>query len=539
MLPEEAGGAGMDLVSFGLLNEELGRGCSSVRSLLTVHSMVCRALFRWGSREQKERWLRPLASGQTVAAFALTEPEAGSDAQAVQTSAAADGDAYLLSGRKKWVSFGQVADLFLVFARCGEGPAAFLVERGAPGLRVEPISGMLGVRASMLAELHLSGCRVPRQNLLGGVGFGLSHVASAALDYGRYSVAWGCVGIAQACLEACLRYTGERRQFGAYLKDHQLIQRMIARMVTGVKAAEPGDALAKLEEFGLGEYFIHPQINWDSKVASIRRIAGLINIGLDAVAFVDDQPGELEEVKFSLPEVLCLDSADLGRLPGMPELTPRFVTEDSRQRRLMYLADAERRRGEEEFVGTREEFLATLDMRLTISRAKPDDLRRAEELTVRTNQLNTTGYTYSYEELDRFRRSEGHRLLMAGFQDKYGGYGKVGLVLLECGEGAWTIKLLLMSCRVMSRGLGAVLLNYVVRAARREGVRLLAEFVANGRNRVMHLSYKFAGFREARRVGDLVILENDLSRVEPFPPYLKIEFEGDTARGLVPPDAQQ
>lgn len=323
---------------------------------------------------------------------------------------------------------------------------------------------------------------------------------------------------------------------GVLLEDAQVslrenvrdvIKTLDARGIVQSAASKNGrrEALAKLEEFGLSEYLIHPQINWNSKVASIRTIAGLINIGLDAVAFVDDQESELEEVKFSLPEVLCLDSADLERLPAMPEMTPRFITEDSRQRRLMYRADIERRKQEEEFVGTQEEFLAGLDMRLAISPAKEDDLRRAEELTVRTNQLNTTGYTYSYEELDAFRQSGHHRLLMASFDDKYGSYGKVGLALLECGAGVWTIKLLLMSCRVMSRGIGTVMLNYIVHAAKRENVRLLSEFVANGRNRMMHLSYKFAGFKEARKIGDLTILENDLARIQPFPPYLKIEFE--------------
>lgn len=237
VLPPEVGGAGMDAVTFGLLNEEIARGCSSLRSLLTVHTMVARTLHRWGSKEQKRRWLSPLASGSAVAAFALTEPEVGSDAQSMTTSATPLADAYRLDGRKKWISFGQIADLFLVFARCESQPAAFLVERGQPGLHVEPISGMLGTRASMLAELSFEDCRVPKENLVGRVGFGLSHLASSALDYGRYSVAWGCVGITQACLEACLKYAGERRQFGVYLKEHQLVQRMLTGMVVNVKAA--------------------------------------------------------------------------------------------------------------------------------------------------------------------------------------------------------------------------------------------------------------------------------------------------------------
>nr|QEO74349.1 acyl-CoA dehydrogenase [uncultured bacterium] len=237
LLPRSEGGMGLDMVTFGLLNEELGRGCSSARSLLTVHSMVAHALDRWGSKSQKTRWVGRLASGESLAAFALSEPDAGSDARAIKTEAAHRGDAYVLNGRKKWITFGQVADVFLVFAQVEARPAAFLVERNSPGLEVEPISGMLGVRASMLAELRLKECRVPAENLVGRVGFGISHVASAALDYGRYSVAWGCVGLAQHCLEATLRYTGEREQFGVHLREHQLVQRLITRMLVGVKAA--------------------------------------------------------------------------------------------------------------------------------------------------------------------------------------------------------------------------------------------------------------------------------------------------------------
>jgi hypothetical protein len=237
VLPAECGGAGFNMVEFGLLNEELGRGCSSLRSLLTVHSMVALAIWRWGTGAQKAQWLEKLGRGEAIAAFALTEPEAGSDAREIRTDAVASGDDFVLSGHKKWITFAQIADLFLVFARSQRGPCAFLLERNTPGLVISPVHGMLGTRASMMAELHLEQCRVPKQNVVGAPGFGLSHVASSALDCGRYSVAWGCVGIAQACLEACLRYTGGRKQFGALLRDHQLVQRMIARMVAGVKAA--------------------------------------------------------------------------------------------------------------------------------------------------------------------------------------------------------------------------------------------------------------------------------------------------------------
>jgi alkylation response protein AidB-like acyl-CoA dehydrogenase len=237
VLPERSGGLGLDMITAGLLNEEVGRACSSVRSLLTVHGMVSLALQRWGSQEQKEVWLRQLASGTKIAAFGLTETNVGSDAKSVETTAMPSGSSYVLSGEKKWITFGQIADVFLIFAQSEGKPSAFLIERNTPGLVINPIRGMLGVSASMLAELRLQECRIPQENLVGRVGFGFSHVAATALDYGRYSVAWGCVGIGQACLEACLSYTNARQQFGAYLREHQLIQQMLTEMITNVKAA--------------------------------------------------------------------------------------------------------------------------------------------------------------------------------------------------------------------------------------------------------------------------------------------------------------
>lgn len=237
LVPAEYGGSGMDLIEFGLLNEAIGLGCSSVRSVLTVHSMVCRAIGRWGSREQRERWLPKLASGERVGAFALSEPGAGSDTARIGLAARQDGEHYVLDGTKKWITYGQAADVFLVFGQDEGRFVAFLVERDTPGLTVVPIDDMLGTRASMLAELRFTGCRVPRSALLGRPGFGLTAVASDALEIGRYSVAWGSVGLAQACLEASVRYANEREQFGAPIIEHQLIRRLITDMATSVSAA--------------------------------------------------------------------------------------------------------------------------------------------------------------------------------------------------------------------------------------------------------------------------------------------------------------
>ncbi|NJM74260.1 MAG: HAD-IIIC family phosphatase [Scytonema sp. RU_4_4] len=282
-------------------------------------------------------------------------------------------------------------------------------------------------------------------------------------------------------------------------------------------------AIAKLEEFGLNEYFLYPQINWNSKVASLKEIATLLNISLDAIAFIDDQLFELEEVKFTLPEIFCINADEIGNILDMSVMNPRFITEDSSIRRLMYISDIERQNAEKEFVGTADEFLATLNMNFTISSAQEEDLQRAEELTLRTNQLNTTGYTYSYDELNHFRQSENHKLLIASLKDKYGSYGKIGLALIECQADIWIIKLLLMSCRVMSRGVGTIMMNHIMSLAQSNNVRLLAEFRPNDRNRMMYISYKFAGFKEIDKSGDSVIFENDLTQIQTAPSYVNFK----------------
>ncbi|UQA57010.1 HAD-IIIC family phosphatase [Polyangium aurulentum] len=284
-------------------------------------------------------------------------------------------------------------------------------------------------------------------------------------------------------------------------------------------------AMAKLRALGLSDYFLYPQIHWGSKASSVEAIAKAINIGVDTIAFVDDQPFERDEVRHSLPNILCIDAADVERIPSMPQMMPRFITEDSRMRRRMYLSDMARKHAEDEHRGTPEEFLASLDMRFTIAEAKEEDLKRAEELTLRTNQLNATGYTYSYDELDGFRRSPDHDLLISSLEDRYGTYGKIGLALVERRPDVWTLKLLLMSCRVMSRGVGTIMLNHVLTKARDAGVRLRAEFVATDRNRMMYVTYKFAGFREVERDGARSILENDLSHIQPLPAYMRVEIE--------------
>jgi len=284
-------------------------------------------------------------------------------------------------------------------------------------------------------------------------------------------------------------------------------------------------AMSRLRELGLEEYFLFPQINWGSKASSIIAIAASINISTGAIAFIDDQQFERDEVSHSLSEVLCIDSADLEGILDRPEFNPRFVTEDSRRRRRLYLCDLERKKEEAEFKGSSQEFLESLEMVFIIRPASLADLDRVEELIQRTNQLNTTGYIYTKEELAGFLCSGRHKVMIAGLDDKYGTYGKIGICVIECDPGVWTIELLLISCRVMSRGVGAAFVSHVASLSRDAGVRLLAEFVPNRVNRMMYMTYKFAGFREVEHKGQVIVMENDLNRILPIPAYIDLRSE--------------
>jgi glutaryl-CoA dehydrogenase (non-decarboxylating) len=226
------GGGGLDAPTWGRLHGDVGRACGSTRSLLTVQTLVGLALERWAPEPLKARYLPALARGELLAAFALSEPSAGSDVQGLEARARPHGDGYVLDGVKRWISFGQIAHLFLVFARLEGGMAAFLVEGSSPGLTREPITGLLGVRAT-----QLNGCFVPASHRVGGGDLPFSPVAATALDVGRYSVAWGCVGQAEACLAASMAHARTRRQFGKPLLEHELVARKLTDMLTDTRAA--------------------------------------------------------------------------------------------------------------------------------------------------------------------------------------------------------------------------------------------------------------------------------------------------------------
>ncbi|MBD9733038.1 acyl-CoA dehydrogenase family protein [Streptomyces sp. H28] len=239
---EEYGGSGGDHLAYCLVTEELGRGDSSVRGIVSVSlGLVAKTVAAWGSEEQKRAWLPGLTSGERVGCFALTEPGTGSDAGSLTTRAVREGDAYVVNGSKTFITNGTWADVVLLFARSTDAPghrgvSAFLVPADTPGLIRCAIHGKLGLRGQATAELVFQDVRVPASAMLGPEGKGFS-VAMSALAKGRMSVAAGCVGIAQAALDAAVAHAGEREQFGRTIAHHQLVQELISDIAVDVDAA--------------------------------------------------------------------------------------------------------------------------------------------------------------------------------------------------------------------------------------------------------------------------------------------------------------
>ena len=242
IVPQQYGGAGLDYVSYGLVVEEIGRGDSAVRTVISVQtSLVCSAILKWGTEEQKQRYLPRLCSGEWLGCFGLTEPDTGSDAANQRTRATKTDSGWLINGAKMWISMGDYARLALIFAQTDpalgyKGLGCFLVETDQAGFKPQPIEHKMGLHASDTASIALEDVEVAGDGLLGQIGEGFK-VAMSALDSGRYSVAAGCVGICQGCVEESVNYAKEREQFGRPIASFQLIQAMIADMVLKTEAS--------------------------------------------------------------------------------------------------------------------------------------------------------------------------------------------------------------------------------------------------------------------------------------------------------------
>jgi len=238
---EQWGGSGMDYLSFAIICEELERADTAFRVVQSVHvGLNSLTLMQWATEEQKQRWLVPQAKGEKLATFGLTEPGVGTDAANLATTARRDGDSYVLNGQKIWISIADLADHFLVFASVDrskrhKGVTAFLLERGMAGLSTDTLHGKLGIRAGNTGIINMDGVRVPVEHRIGEEGEGFV-IAMSAIDQGRFTVAAGNVGLAQASLDASLRYSHERQTFGEEIGRHQLVKQMLAKMVAGIEA---------------------------------------------------------------------------------------------------------------------------------------------------------------------------------------------------------------------------------------------------------------------------------------------------------------
>jgi butyryl-CoA dehydrogenase len=242
IVPPEYGGAGLDYLSYGLIVEEIGRGDSAIRTVISVQtSLVCSGILKWGSEEQKSKYLPKLCSGEWLGCFGLTEPDTGSDAANQRTRARRTDTGWVINGAKMWISMGNYAKVALIFAQTDpelgyKGLACFLVDTDQPGFKAQTIEHKMGLHASDTASIALEDVEVSDVDMLGEIGDGFK-VAMSSLDSGRYSVAAGCVGICQGCLEESVKYAKEREQFGRPIASFQLVQAMIADMVLKTDAS--------------------------------------------------------------------------------------------------------------------------------------------------------------------------------------------------------------------------------------------------------------------------------------------------------------
>jgi glutaryl-CoA dehydrogenase (non-decarboxylating) len=287
-IPEEWGGAGMDYLSLGIVSEELEYVDTHLRVIMSVHvGLNSMTLWCWGSEDQKKRYLAPQARGEKIATYGLTEPNAGSDAVGIQTTAVKKGDRYLLNGEKTWISLADVADHFLVIAwtdqekkkkRDHSGLSAFVVERAFKGFSSYTMKEKWGILAGNTGGFHLEDVEVPEENRVGAEGEGFK-VAMFALENGRYTVAAGATGLIRACLDAAVKYAKERKTFGVPIGDHQLVKEMIAQMVSDYDASRLLWLRAGwLKNQGVRNNRETSLAKWFSTVASERAAADCVQI---------------------------------------------------------------------------------------------------------------------------------------------------------------------------------------------------------------------------------------------------------------------
>ncbi|RST13569.1 HAD-IIIC family phosphatase [Streptomyces sp. WAC05374] len=262
----------------------------------------------------------------------------------------------------------------------------------------------------------------------------------------------------------------------------------------------------------VADWFCAMEVGWGTKSAAVRRIAEALNIGLDTIAFVDNDPVERAEVASELPMVRCYPAAEVAQLPEYPEFRPEHITAEATGRRRLYQAEWQRRQAEEEYTEGRQAFLDSLDLVMELRPATEEDLARASELTVRTHQLNSTGLTYDIDELRRLSSSPDHQVRLATLRDRFGDYGIIGLAVTALVGRDAVLRLMLMSCRVASRGAGSVLLHHLIQQALAAGRRPVAHFIPTAVNRNLLVTMRFAGYEATGTDEERLVLTVDPER---------------------------
>jgi FkbH-like protein len=304
-------------------------------------------------------------------------------------------------------------------------------------------------------------------------------------------------------------------------------------IVQSIASKNEPAALDFVDKFGLSDYFVYPEVNWDPKEENIRRIADRLNINLDTVAFVDDNPFERESVKAVLPQVRTYDAADYLKITEAPEMQLKYDTSEARSRGRMYVDESMRKEAEETFEGRKEAFLKSLEMVATPRPAARADLQRISELVTRTNQFNSTGIRYTDEEIAQFFENDRNDFYITALVDKFGDYGRCGVALISHEDDAWNLEILLVSCRVAGRGLGTAFISYLTDEAYRAGKRFFrAKYIKTDRNRQIGLLYKIMGFSKDASLSDekASVFAYDLKDgPAPCPEWITLDRDTDQA----------
>jgi len=331
-------------------------------------------------------------------------------------------------------------------------------------------------------------------------------------------VVWALEGALLSSAEDATSVHPLARGLVATLDERGVLQSIVGN-VDDVERAQ-----ATLQRLGLAQFFLYQQLGTGAKSQAVREIAAALNVGLGSVLVIDGEPLQCGAGAQAYPEVRCLAPAVLEHLADDPLMGNGLAAKEARPRRLLYIEEHARRRSQADFAGSDAEFLATLDTQITVSPAREADLVRIKELVNRTNQLCVT---YADEELTRLLRSAAHLCWLVSVRDRFGDCGQVGLALLETSSGCWTLQLLVFSCRVMTRGIDAIVTSFILRRARSAGVRLLAQFKRSSRNDALWLAYQRAGFRQIGTRADLILLEHSLERIPRRRCRARLSFTGE------------